>query len=249
MTLRIGIVKYINAFPFYLPYRLGELKSPSTFQFGIPSQVNTWFREGTIDLALTSCTEYFDSHCKGLPSYGIAAQNEILSVNLYLRTSLNKARIGVTHHSATSVSLLKVLCRFFWKATPDLIPFDRQKPLEEYGGILLIGDEALSKSTLPGYETVDLGKAWNEATSLPFVFALFSQKENRKLPEEEIEAALQWSENNRALLVSEAEKQSGLPPSLINRYYDLCRYRLREQEREGLYLFQTLRERVSEIFT
>ncbi|MCH9626680.1 MAG: Chorismate dehydratase [Chlamydiales bacterium] len=244
----IGMVEYINALPFHLPFRLGEIKTEASITYGIPSAVNAQLRAGKLDMALTSCAEYFDGPYQLLPGFCIGACKEILSVNLYTRLpKLDGATIAVTHHSATSIALLKVLCHHFWKVEPTFIPLEREKPLTHYDAFLLIGDEALEQLTIPGYQTIDLASAWYEATQLPFVFAVFAQRGGAHDHSGELEASLQWSEANRGRLIHEAHLQSGLAPELIDRYYTLCRYRLEDKEREGLNLFQQLREHVSKV--
>ncbi len=251
--LNIGIVEYINALPFHLPFRLGELQTKATFTYGIPSELNRQLHEGKLDIALTSSVEYFNGSYQLLPGYCIGAHKEILSVNLYIRGEqvvrdknfdrkvLEGAQIGLTHHSGTSIALLKVLCAHFWKVKPNFVPLTQN---EVYDGFLLIGDDALKKLTIPGYQTIDLATAWYEATQLPFVFALITMREDISYKADEFEKALQWSETHREYLVDAAHKQCGLPKALINRYYDVCKYRLGENELEGLHLFQSLSKHV-----
>jgi len=241
---QIGIVEYINALPFHLPYQLGELQTENSFTYAIPSVLNAQLREGELDMALTSCAEYFDGPYQLMPGYCIGAHKEILSVNLYIKGSLDGARIGLTHHSATSIALLKVLCHHFWKVEPDFVPLTEN---EEYDGFLIIGDDALKQMTIPGYQTIDLATAWYEATQLPFVFAVIAVREGINIKGDVFEDALQWSDANRDRLVEAAHAQCGLPAALINRYYDVCKYRLGEKELEGLHLFQRLRESVSKV--
>ncbi len=237
----IGIVEYINA----LPLRLGAPKSANTFTYAIPSVLNRMLRQGELDMALTSCAEYFDGPYDLMPGYCIGAQKEILSVNLYSRVpSLDGARIGLTHHSATSIALLKVLCHHFWKVEPTFVPLQQG---EEYDASLIIGDDALKQMTIPGYQTIDMATAWYEATGLPFVFAVFAVREGVQADPAPFEAALQWSEAHPEELIEAAHAQSGLPKPLIKRYYEVCHYRLGEQELKGLELFKKLRQSVSEI--
>ncbi len=238
----IGIVEYINALPFHLPFSLGELKTDAAFTFDVPSALNRSLRNGEIDMALSSSAEGLDGAYQRLSNFCIAAQKEIRSVNLYLKGPIEKARIALTPHSATSVSLLKVICHHFWNVHPQFVSMS-----EECDGFLLIGDEALKKSSIPGYQTFDLAKIWYEATGLPFVFAVFSVREGVEMQTEMFEKALNWSEVHREKLISEAHKRSGLPNHIIDQYYDLCFYRMGEKEQEGLKHFQQLRQCVSEI--
>lgn len=228
----VGMIEYINAFPF----RMGMEHMDTTFIFGVPSTINKLLRSGELDIALTSSVAYFEGPFQMVPpGFGIAAHDEILSVNLYLRGALrDNIRIGITHHSATSAALLKVLCHHFWKVEALFEPLT-----DTCDGFLLIGDEALKQRTISGYQTIDLAAAWYKATQLPFVFAVFMQKEGMNCSAQ-LESALQWSEAHREMIVEKAHLKTGLPKLLINKYYDKCHYRLGPRELEGLNLFKEL---------
>ncbi len=230
---RIGMVEYINALPFHLPYKLGELKTEHTFTFSVP----TALKSQNFDIVLSSSTHY-----ERLMPYCIAAEKEILSVNLYTRGDLSK--IAITSHSSASVALLKVLCAHFWNKNPEFAPYIKG---EEYDAFLLIGDEALEKQTVPGYQTIDLAKAWFEATDHPFVFAVASSKE--PVHDDPFAEALEWSAHNEERLLEAAHAQTNLPKTLLSRYYDLCTYHLGDRELEGLKHFQRLYADVSKICT
>lgn len=228
--MKIGVVDYLNALPFSLPYRLEQLQSDCTFTYATPSELNRLLKEGHLDAALTSSA----TSLPFLPAYGIASQKEILSVNLYLSGSF-EGRIGITSESATSVELLKILCRFHWHVEPTFLSLCSPN----LDGFLLIGDAALH--SFPEYKRIDLASAWYEMTALPFVFALISLREGIEYTGEEFEKALIWSESHREELLLFASKRSGLPTSLLKKYYQICRYRLGDKEREGLKVFHQLR--------
>ena len=247
-SLQVGCVEYINTLPFHLPFKLKKISSSAEFTFAIPAQLNNLLRQNKLDSALTSCIEYLDGDYTLLPGFGMAGQRKILSVNLYTKSappSLNGARIGLTHHSATSIALLKVLCHHYWKTKPCFEPLKRNEPFSNYTAFLLIGDEALKKQTIPGFQTIDLGAIWYEMTGLPFVFAVFlfrKKIEANKIAifQEEMSRALDWSDSNRQIVVKEALKQCPLSPELTHQYFSLLQHRLEEKEMEGLNLFKNL---------
>lgn len=236
--MKIGVVDYLNALPFSLPYRLGYLHSDRSFTYAIPTELNRQLKEGLLDAALTSSATTLPF----LSAYGISAHKEVLSVNLYLSGSLD-GRIGITSESATSVELLKILCRFHWKVEPTFLDLSSSN----LDGFLLIGDAALQ--CFSEYKRIDLATAWYEMTGLPFVFALISIRQGIDYQGEEFEKALIWSESHHEELLLFASERSGFPTSLLKKYYQVCRYRLGDKEREGLKLFHQLRKHVSEIGT
>lgn len=242
--MRLGFVDYINALPFTLPFRLGKMPASIIPTYAIPSKLNALLRENSLDAALTSSALYLDSSFSLLPGYGIAAHKEILSVNLYHKKGRPLSEIALTHHSETSISLLKVLLQQ-WRVQTSFIPLDRSRPLESYEAFLLIGDEALEKMHIPGYETIDLAKAWHEITHLPFVFAVFSIRNDLdqvQLLQESLEKALAWSKTHFETLIQYAHEKTHLPELLIRKYYSLCIYRLQDKEMEGLEKFKEMRK-------
>lgn len=250
MGLRIGCTPYMNTLPIHLPFSLGKIQSDLEFVYAIPSELNVLLREQKVDIALTSSVESLDVPYIYLPRFGVAAKREVLSVNLYTQVpliALDKTEIGVTHHSITSISLLKILCRILWKIEPKVVPLDRQKPFSKYPAFLLIGDEALENQTVSGFNTIDLASAWHELTALPFVFALFAIRSGVSLNKiaafrNELHQALSWSEKHREIIEKEAVKRSGLAPDLIERYYTNLQFRLGKEEMNGLNLFQKFRK-------
>lgn len=249
--MKLGCVDYINALPYTLPFRLNKIKTNINIKYGPPTTLNSALRAGELDTALSSSVEYLDGDYHLVHGFGIIADQEILSVNLYTKQpvhSLTGARLGITPHSATSSALLKILCHV-WQIEPHFEPLSEKEPYSNYDALLLIGDEALKNLTLPGFETIDLAKAWYEITKLPFVFAVFATRKEIDTTNlaVQLQEALHWSEKNRELLEQEAHLQTQLPLELIRKYYSLCKYHLGERELEGLEKFKNLREHVSTV--
>src|SRR5262245_46647635 len=170
MTMRIGFVDYINTLPISLPFRLGIIETNFEFVYKIPSELNHLLRGGKLDIALVSSVEYLQGNYSLAPGFGIACADQIMSVNLYTQipiSALTGKRVGLTHHSATSVELLKVLCYHLWKIEPQFELLDRKEPLSKYAAFLLIGDEALANVSVSSFEAIDLGLAWHTLTGLP----------------------------------------------------------------------------------
>jgi predicted solute-binding protein len=248
--LQVGCVEYINALPINVPFRLGKIVSEVEFVYTIPTKLNALLREGGLDGALTSSIEYLDGKYRLLPGFGIAGLKNILSVNLYTQlplSSLTGRRVGLTHHSATAIALLKVLCQHLWKIKPHFEPLNRKEPFSNYAALLLIGDEALENLWIPHFQTVDLGAAWHILTGLPFVFAVFAIRREVApykiaLFHKQLDEALQWSDSNKQLVEEEALRRCSLTLNLIQQYYSALRHRLGEKEMQGLEMFKKLRD-------
>lgn len=206
--------------------------------FEVPATLSKLLKSDELDMALTSSVTTIQDNLHFLPHFGIAATNEILSVNLYVKNelkTLNEATCALTSQSLTSIALLKILCRF-WNVSPHFVPSH-----PDPDAFLLIGDDALLNMEPKGYRRIDLAKSWYEMTGLPFVFALFGyQKGSYQHLEKALDQALSWYESHTEEFLSQVSKKTTLNKELLKRYYTLCHYRLTEKEHQGLQLFRKL---------
>src|SRR5215469_5883663 len=166
---RVGSVRYLNAVP--LTRGLED-----EILFATPSELAKMLQRDELDAALVSVTEVlFNDRYDILDGIAIASLGEVKSVLLAHRKPLEEAReIYCDIASLTSVNLLRVLL-----AERGLKP--EFKPLANYDFnelpdyALLIGDRALDLLLGPHkHEILDLGAAWYEMTSLPFVYAVWA---------------------------------------------------------------------------
>lgn len=246
IPLKVGLLHYLNSFPYSLYFQ--RCISSYSLVYGVPATINQLLREKKLDIGLISTYEFINGNYSLLEGYGIAASQEILSVNVYTQVPFEELHgrcIGLSHESSTSVALLKVLCREFWKISPRFELIDPSRALNHYSAYLLIGDAALKHNPSPKFTTVDLATVWHTMTSLPFVFAVFGSQ--NILSEETkrdfltfLNQALQWSEVHREEMIDIAHQQSTLPVPLLRTYYSLCKYRLSDLEMNGLDTFKRL---------
>jgi chorismate dehydratase len=87
------------------------------------------------------------------------------------------------YQSRTSVALIKILLKDYWKVQPELIDAkeDYRKLIKGTTAGLVIGDRAFKQRKISRY-VYDLGKAWKQLTGLPFMFAAWIS--NKKLDDE-----------------------------------------------------------------
>ena len=107
-----------------------------------------------------------------LGGVGVAATGPATSVLLFSRRPVEDiagGRVGLTSDSATSVQLVRILFRDWWRIEPGEY-VDTDDPND---ALVLIGDRALeARKRLSGYPyQYDLGEEWYKLTGLPFVFA------------------------------------------------------------------------------
>jgi len=180
---RIGMINFINTAPLYEVWRRKTHPPDWQVMEAVPSALNRMLGRGEIDLGFVSSHEYAarpDLYVI-LPDLAIAASGSVGSVFLFARrelAELDGAQLLLTSQSQTSVSLLKIILEEFHGLHPHYeicSVRDNLGDLSRFAGILAIGDEALLLAQRDDFPVVlDLGKAWHDQTSLPFVFAVWA---------------------------------------------------------------------------
>ncbi|NWF67983.1 MAG: menaquinone biosynthesis protein [Chloroflexi bacterium] len=261
--LTIGLIDYLNTMPFH--YDLAERLHGADVQFerGVPSRMNSALMAGEIDLAPISAIEAarHADELYVLPDLCIASLGAVRTVLLFSWAAdigdLDAQSIALTDHSATSVALLRLLCRQRYAIAPQFSVTRQHLPsmLAAHAGALVIGDDALVEGALHralsgaqgwGLPYIyDLGDEWLKMTGLPFVFALWAARRDRA-------EALQAAGVFDALYASTAAglqpqardglatayaARLGLPAGVCRRYLRDLRYFLGDDEKAGLKRF------------
>jgi chorismate dehydratase len=166
---RVGSVGYLNTVP--LTRGLEE-----EVIYATPAKLAEMLQRDELDAALVSVVEVlFNDRYDILDGIAIASLGEVKSVLLAHRKPLSEAtEIYCDTASLTSVQLLRVLLaeRGLKPEFKPLASYDYAE-LPDYA--MLIGDPALDFALAPHeHEIWDLGAAWFEMTSLPFVYAVWA---------------------------------------------------------------------------
>lgn len=177
-TIRVGAVSYLNAKPLY--YRLTDFAPQVALSMDLPSRLAEQLAQGTLDVALIPSIEYFRSARLGfevLPGFAIAARGGVRSVKLFSRVPFAQVdRLALDEGSRTSQALAQVWLNAVHGVRPSRIeplPMGVSALESTADAVLVIGDRAMKVPEQPFLEVVDLAEAWNAATGLPFVFALW----------------------------------------------------------------------------
>jgi chorismate dehydratase len=217
---------------------------------------------GEIDLAPISAyfAAQYASEFVILPGHSISSLGAVKTVLLFswrpdIR-ELDEATVALTNHSATSVNLLRVLCRERYNIRPKFVTMAQDLPhmMQMAAAALVIGDTALVEGFLHrellrpdgayGRPSIfDLGDEWLKLTGLPFTFAVWAARRSKTeaLLALDIPRALAASKTaglaNIDHIAAAYAPILALPAGVCRRYlYDL-RYNLTDSDLTGLIAF------------
>jgi len=232
---RIGSVPYLNAAP--LTHGLG-----SDVVLLPPSRLAGELHAGRLDAALVSVTEPLrhPGYCI-VDGVGILSRGPVASVILAHRRPLEQLeRVHVDTASCTSVALLKLLLAARG-IRPEWIPLGDYAAAARHDAVLLIGNPALEFRRSGAPHTLwDLGAAWQEWTTLPFVYAVWAVRESAAsdgLPERLRAAAAAGCAAIPQLVDSRPEFDRALRQAYLGGH---IRYDLGIRDKEGLQRFASL---------
>lgn len=251
--LTVGHIPYLNCVPWF--HYLKDSGFSGELVSGVPSQLNEFLQQGKLDISPSSSFEYARNPQDYLllPEHSISSIDKVKSVLLFSPVALaelNGQQIAITGESATSINLLRLILREFYRLdeVSDVVPdepvevlISRQQPA------LLIGDRALqlAEKQPPGMQIFDLGEIWYQHTGLPFVFALWiirraalthSTEPLMKLSAQLQQAYDRLMENPTPV----AELQTTVAELTVKQiidYWHCIDYRLEKSHLDGLQLF------------
>jgi chorismate dehydratase len=240
--VKISIVNYTNTLPFKWALKNSPLLQTIDLQEDIPSICAQKLKFRQVDLALVPVallTELDNYHLE--TDYCIGTLGTVESVKLYSNVTLSEiSAITLDYQSKSSITLTKILCRFFWKIQPD---FKDAKPGFEKNvtgttANVVIGDRTFDLNGSFSYE-FDLAEEWKKFTGLPFVFAAWVS--NEKLDQNfiaDFNAVLKYGVDNCKTAVEESEKELRIGKEKALDYLTKkIDYHLDEEKRKAMDLF------------
>jgi chorismate dehydratase len=172
--IRISIVNYTNTLPFKWALKRHPLLERIDLQEDIPSICAQKLKYKQVELALVPVALLPElDHYHIETDYCIGANGKVDSVKLYSQVPLDQLKtVTLDYQSKSSITLTRVLFRFFWKYEVQFL--DARPGFEEQitGGnaAVVIGDRTFRMNGRYAYE-FDLAEVWKSFTGLPFVFA------------------------------------------------------------------------------
>ena len=254
--LRVGRISALNMYPIY--HHLEGARLPGvTFTDGLPAALNAAVLGGDLHVSAMSSIEYARNadRLRLLPVGCIACEGAVDSIRLLSPVPLDDVtRVAVTPHSASSVTLLRILLG------PD-VPFRvlDGPPADALAGgeaVLLIADEALEahRGGLAPYST-DLGELWQQRTGLPMVFAVWAAREDAAaVREAEIARLSDAIDLARTAYLADPESVAAhaagrfpFPVTYIRQYLARLSYAFGPAERAGLARFLEMARAADEL--
>ncbi|MBA3962292.1 MAG: menaquinone biosynthesis protein [Chthoniobacterales bacterium] len=232
--VRLGCVKYLNARPLIHGW-------DGPVQFDHPSALCRQLASGELDIALVSSFEYLRNPIyAAVDGVAIASDGPVYSVIVAHLAPLNFMReVVVDPASETSINLLQCLLGER-ELAPALV---REGEITTERGQLLIGDQAIRfrEESDGRHRYYDLGAAWQEQTSLPFVYALWLIRPEFARKEKVAAALRSLGEKNLANLEAVIAAQPEADPAFCEFYFREClRFGFGESEKNGFKKFGEL---------
>jgi len=236
--IRIGAVSYLNTKPLIYGFENGMMKEEVDLLIDYPAKIASMLLNDEIDVGLVPVAvipEMKEYHI--ISDYCIGSDGGVASVCLFSEVPLYDIRtILLDYQSRTSVALLKVLIKEYWKIN---VVFQNtsngyQSEISGTTAGLIIGDRALMHRKKSHF-IFDLGEEWKNFTGLPFVYAAWVS--NKKLDSDLIQ---RFNEANAFGLnkIDEVVHENPYKDFDLHHYYTDCiSFEMDENKKKGLRFF------------
>ena len=183
--IKVSAVSYLNSKPFIYGLQHSEILNNIDLQLDIPSDCAQKLMDGKVDLGLipVAVIPKLKEHYI-ITDYCIGAEGKVASVMLYSNVPLDEIKtVLLDYQSRTSVTLVKVLAKYFWNISPvwENSTVNFENTFAGNTAAVIIGDRTFGLENKYAY-AYDLAEEWQKFTHLPFVFACWVA--NKKLPDD-----------------------------------------------------------------
>lgn len=172
--IKVVAVNYLNTQPFLRGLEKSELSKIIDLSAETPAVCAEKLMSGQADIGLIPVASIpAIPNAQIISDFCIGCDNEVGTVALFSNSPIQEIEeIILDYQSRTSVELLKLLVKDFWKKQVRYIKGKPgyEKTAKQGQGVLVIGDRAMDLEEKYSYK-YDLGAAWKQHTGLPFVFA------------------------------------------------------------------------------
>ncbi len=241
MKYKLSVVSYLNTIPFIYGLKQSGLDKKLNISLDIPSACADKLLNNKVDISLVPIVVLKQmQNTYIISNFCIGADGAVDTVCLFSDVPINEIEsIFLDYQSKTSVELLKILLKEYWKVSPKLLVAKgnyEQKIKGKKAGII-IGDRAFQYQSKFKY-VYDLSAIWKSHTGLPFVFACWIA--NKKIDEEfikEFNKALSFGLQNTQKAIDSAASiysHCNNPADYLN---NKISYHLDVEKQKGMELF------------
>ncbi len=170
----------------------------------------------------------------------IGANGAVNSVMLYSEVPLEKIeKIYLDYQSRTSVQLVQILAKEFWKINPEFVSADKsfENNISGTNAAVVIGDRTFELNNKFSY-VFDLPEEWKKMTGLPFVFACWVA--NKKITDDflqQFNAALKQGINNIDQSILHYNLQEKYPTNVSQYLKKYIQFNFGIEQKNALELF------------
>jgi len=175
--LKIVAVSYLNTLPFLYGIQNSRFTEPIDLETQVPSVCFDKVIKNQVDIGLVPVAAIpMISGYKIITDYCIGSNGAVDTVLLLSNKPINQInQIYLDNESKTSVELVKVLSKYYWKINPEFL--NNTRNIDSKESVLMIGDKTFVNRN--NYSFIyDLAFEWKHYTSLPFVFACWVAKKS-----------------------------------------------------------------------
>ncbi len=181
--LRITGINYLNTKPFLWGLVTAPLSFKIDLQLDIPSACAQKLKNDEADIGLIPVAAIDDiPNAHIFSDFCIGTNGKVRTVSLLSNCPVEEiTHVYLDYHSRTSVELVKILFKDFWKREVTFVaaePGFENKIGGTVGGVI-IGDRVIKYEDQFSFN-YDLGESWLKLTGLPFTFAVWVS--NKKIP-------------------------------------------------------------------
>lgn len=176
----VSIVNYLNTLPFVYGLHQNKMEEIVDLQFDMPAICAEKLLSKHVDIGLVPVATLakMDSY-RLLTDFCIGTTGIVDSVKLFSTVPLAEIKtILLDYQSRTSVELVKILARDYWKISVEFVNAEEgfESKINDSTAAVIIGDRTFSINNTFAYE-YDLASEWKKLTGLPFAFAVWASHE------------------------------------------------------------------------
>jgi chorismate dehydratase len=241
IDLKISVISYLNTVPFVYGIQHSGYLEHYQMEFDVPSTCATKLIHNQTDVGIVPvATIPLIPNAEIITDYCIGAIGPVRTVILASDQPIEDIKkVYLDAHSRTSVKLVKVLDRFYWKQNFEYFPLpeNHQFKLAKGEAAVLIGDKTFGLEKKFKF-IYDLSATWFDFTGLPFVFAVWVA--NKKLDDDlqyRFIRSLEYGINHRNDAAASVIKTQYPDVDIEDYLLNVISYNLDSSKLEGMNMF------------